>query len=492
MKQADGFDAVVAGSGPNGLVGAVMLAEAGLRVLLLEAADEFGGGLRSGPLTGLDGFTHDMCATVLPLARASAAFRELDLDVEWAYPAVQAAHPLDGQDAVLIHRDVRATAKGLGSRRDALAWRETVGAAAGSVTGSDGASADFGLVDSLFSPLSVPRAPLRLARYGAFGLLPATVLGRMIFSGSRARAALAGMAAHSMVDLRRPITGGYGLLLAALAHQVGWPVVRGGSARLTNALVGRLIQHGGVAEAGRPVKDLADLPRAPVILLDLTPRQLLAVCGDRLPPVYARRLRDYRYGPGVFKLDWALSGPVPWRDPAVGGAATVHLGGTLNEIAHGEAEVAAGRHPDRPFVLAVQPCVADPSRAPEGRHVLWAYCHVPNGSAKDMTAAIENQIERFAPGFRDLVLARAAHDTAAMERHNANLVGGDIAGGYSGLSQFVRRPSLSLHPWRTPLPGVYLCSASTPPGAGVHGMGGYHAARLALADLAKREPVRRP
>jgi phytoene dehydrogenase-like protein len=450
-----------------------MLAEAGLKVMLLEAADEFGGGLRSGPLTGLDGFTHDMCATVLPLARASAAFRDLRLDVEWAFPAVQAAHPLDGQDAVLVHRDVRETANGLGSRRDALAWRQSVGAA----------SDDFHLVDSLLSPLSVPRAPLRLARYGALGALPATVLGRALFKGERARAALAGMAAHSMVDLRRPITGGYGLLLAALAHQVGWPVVRGGSALLAAALVDRLIAAGGVAETGRPVKDLADVPQARVILLDLTPRQVLAVGGERLPPGYARRLRDYRYGPGVFKLDLALSGPVPWRDPAVGGAATVHLGGTLEEIARAEAEVAAGRHPDRPYVLAVQPCAADPSRAPGGKHVLWAYCHVPNGSARDMTAAIENQVERFAPGFRDLILARAAHDTAAMERHNQNLVGGDIAGGYSGLAQFFRRPVLSPRPWRTPLPGVYLCSASTPPGAGVHGMGGYRAARLALAEL---------
>ena len=481
MKQADGFDAVVAGSGPNGLVAAVTLAEAGLRVLLLEAADEFGGGLRSGPLTGLGGFTHDMCATVLPLARASAAFRKLDLDVEWAYPAVQAAHPLDGQDAVLVHRDVGETARGLGSRRDAVAWDESVGATAGG---------DFGLVDSLLSPLSVPRAPLRLARYGALGILPATVLGRTVFGGERARAVLTGMAAHSMLDLRRPITGGYGLLLAALAHQVGWPVVRGGAAQLAKALVERLIQHGGVAEAGRGVRDLADLPRAPVILLDLTPRQLLAVCGERLPSGYARRLREYRYGPGVFKVDWALAGPVPWRDPAVGGAATVHLGGTLGEIAQAEAEVAAGRHPERPFVLAVQPCAADPSRAPAGKHVLWAYCHVPNGSTVDRTAAIEDQVERFAPGFRDLVLARAAHNTAAMERHNPNLVGGDIAGGYSGISQFVRRPVLSPHPWRTPLPGVYLCSASTPPGAGVHGMGGYHAARLALADLEKAAPVR--
>ena len=490
MRQADGFDAVVVGSGPNGLVGAVLLAEAGLRVLLLEAADEFGGGLRSGPLTGLDGFTHDMCAAVLPLARASAAFRALDLDVDWAYPEVQAAHPLDGQDAVLIHRDIRATANGLGSRRDALAWRETVGAAAGGTAG-DAAGAnngDFGLVDSLLSPLSVPRAPIKLARYGALGVLPATILGRTLFHGERARAALAGMAAHSMVDLRRPITGGYGLLLAALAHQVGWPVVRGGSARLAKALVERLRASGGVAETGQPVTDLADLPPARIILLDLTPRQVLGVCGGRLPAKYARGLRRYRYGPGVFKLDWALSGPVPWRDPAVGAAATVHLGGPLAEIAYGEAEVAAGRYPERPYVLAVQPCAADPSRAPSGKHVLWAYCHVPNGSANDMTAAIENQVDRFAPGFRDLIIARTAHNPAAMERHNANLVGGDIAGGYSGLTQFVSRPVLSPHPWRTPVPGVYLCSASTPPGAGVHGMGGYHAARLALADQAKRNP----
>jgi len=307
------------------------------------------------------------------------------------------------------------------------------------------------------------------------------VLARALFGGERGRAVLAGMAAHSMVDLRAPITGGYGLLLAGLAHQVGWPVVRGGSARLAAALIGRLTSLGGVVESGHLVRDLADLPSAGVILLDLTPSQVLAVCGDRLPGGYARRLRRYRYGPGVFKLDWALSGPVPWKDPAVALAATVHLGGTMAEIAAGEAEVAAGRHPERPFVLAVQPCAADPSRAPAGQHVLWAYCHVPNGSTVDMTIAIEDQIERFAPGFRDLILARAAHDTAAMQRHNPNLVGGDIAGGFSGWTQFVSRPLLAPHPWATPLPGVYLCSASTPPGAAVHGMGGYHAARLALA-----------
>jgi phytoene dehydrogenase-like protein len=472
VAEADGFDAVVVGSGPNGLVGAIILAEAGLKVLLVEQADEVGGGLRSGPLTGLDGFTHDFCATVLPLARASAAFRGLDLDLDWAYPAVQAAHPLDRQDAVLIHRDVSLTADGLGSRRDAVAWRHSVGATA---------SGGFGLVDSLLSLPSLPSAPLRAARYGALGLLPATALARILFDGERARAALAGMAAHSMVDLRRPITGGYGLLLAALAHQVGWPLVRGGSARLAAALAARLAELGGVVQTGHRVRDLADVPNARIILLDLAPGQVADVCGSRLPPGYSRRLRRFRHGPGAFKLDWALDGPVPWRDPAVAGAATVHLGGTLDEIAAGEAAVAAGRHPERPFVLAVQPCVADPSRAPAGRHVLWAYCHVPNGSAVDMTAAIEDQVERFAPGFRDRVIARAAHGPAALERHNPNLVGGDIAGGYAGLSQLVRRPTLSARPWATPLPGVYLCSASTPPGAGVHGMGGYHAARLALA-----------
>ena len=474
VRQADGFDAVVVGSGPNGLVGAIVLAEAGLRVLLLEGAGRFGGGLHSAALT-LDGFTHDKCASVLPLALASKAFRELDLPVEWAFPPVQAAHPLDGQNAVLVYRDIAQTAAGLGSARDALAWQQSVGATA---------RAGYGLVDSLLSPLSVPRAPLRLARYGALGALPATVLARAIFGGERGRATLAGMAAHSMVDLRAPITAGYGMLLAALAHQVGWPVVRGGSQRLAAALVGRLVELGGVAESGHPVRALSDVPKAEVILLDLTPAQVLAVCGDKLPAGYARRLRRFRYGPGVFKVDWALSGPVPWADPAVGMAGTVHLGGTLAQIAAGEAEVAAGRHPERPYVLAVQPCAADPSRAPAGRHVLWAYCHVPNGSTVDMTAPIENQIERFAPGFRDLILARVTHDTAALERNDPNLVGGDIGGGYAGVTQFIRRPTLSPHPWATPLRGVYLCSASTPPGGGVHGMGGYHAARLALARLA--------
>lgn len=328
---------------------------------------------------------------------------------------VPAAHPLDGRSAVLIHRDPDRTAHSLG--RDAAAWRATVGAT------SRGGSR---LVDTLLSPLALPRAPLRAARFAAAGALPLTWLARSAFRTTEARAALAGMAAHSMLDLRAPITAGYGLLLAALAHQVGWPVVRGGSQVLADALVARIAQSGGEVVSGRTVRSLDELPDAASVLLDLTPRQVVAVAGHRLPPGYRRRLERYRYGPGVFKIDWALSGPVPWSDPAVAGAGTVHLGGTLEEIVVSEAAVARGGHPERPYVLLVQPCVADSTRAPAGSHVLWAYCHVPNGSTVDMTGAIEAQIERFAPGFRDLVLARSVMGPAAMEAHNANLVGGDI------------------------------------------------------------------
>ncbi len=473
MTRADGFDAVVVGSGPNGLVAAVTLAEAGRRVLLVEAADRFGGGLRSEELT-LPGFRHDVCATVLALALASPAFREVNPEkdgVEWAHPPVPAAHPLDDRPAVLVHRDVDRTAQALG--RDAASWRATVGSAA-----RGGAP----LVDTLLSPLSWPQAPIRAARFGAMGAQPATWLARTAFRTNAARAAFAGMAAHSMLSLRAPISAGYGLILAALAHQVGWPVVRGGSQALADALVARLERFGGETVAGMRVRDLGELPDAAAVLLDLTPRQVVSVAGDRLPARYRRRLERYRYGPGVFKLDWALSGPVPWSDPAVGEAGTVHLGGSLAEIARSEGEVARGRHAERPYVLLVQPCVADPSRAPAGQHTLWAYCHVPNGSDVDMTSAIEAQIERFAPGFRDRVLARHVMGPAALEAHNANLVGGDIGGGSARLRQFVGRPTYALRPWATPVRGLFICSASTPPGAGTHGIGGWQAARLALRE----------
>ncbi|MFI0417114.1 phytoene desaturase family protein [Spongiactinospora sp. 9N601] len=467
---ADGFDAVVVGSGPNGLSGALTLAAAGRRVLLVEGARRFGGGLRTEELT-LPGYAHDVCASVLAIAVASPAFRDLDLKVEFAHPPIPAAHPLDDGPAVLVHRDPARTAAGLG--RDGVAWLETVGAAA---------RAGLPLLDTLLAPLGVPRAPVAAARFGASALLPATVFARTVFRTPRARALLAGMAAHSMLDLRAPISAGYGLMLASLAHLAGWPVARGGSQTFADAMVARLRELGGETVSGRWVRDLGELPPARTTLLDVTPRQFLRMAGPRLPAGYRERLSRFRYGPGVFKLDWALSGPVPWRDPAVAGAGTVHLGGTLAEIAHSEAEVTAGRHPRRPYVLVVQPCAADPTRAPRGGHTLWAYCHVPNGSGVDMTEAVEAQIERYAPGFRDLVLARSARGPADLERHNPNLVGGDIGGGLASLWQFAARPVLSPRPWRTPLPGVYLCSSSTPPGAGAHGMGGREAARLALRE----------
>ncbi|MGI5270559.1 phytoene desaturase family protein [Nonomuraea sp. CA-218870] len=463
-------DAIVVGSGPNGLVAAVTLAEAGRRVALLEAAESFGGGLRSAELT-LPGVVHDLGATVMAMALASPALRDLDLKgVEYAHPPLPAAHPLDDRPAVLVHRDADRTAEGLG--RDATVWRATAGAAA---------RAGFPLVDLLLKPLgpwSPPKARwgalAAAAGFGAASAMPATALGRLAFRTVAGRALLAGMAAHSLLDLRAPLTSGYGLTLATLAHLVGWPVVRGGSQRLADALVARLRELGGEAVTGHRVRRLAELD-AETVVLDVTPGQFLRMA--ELPPAYRDRLARFRHGPGVFKVDWALDGPVPWRDPAVAGAGTVHLGGTLEEIALSEAETTAGRHSPRPYVLLVQPYAADPTR---GGYPLWAYCHVPNGSSADMTGAIEAQIERYAPGFRERVLARHTMGPAELEALNPNLVGGDVGGGLASLGQFLKRPVWSPAPWRTPLPGVFLCSASTPPGPGVHGVGGWQAARLAL------------
>jgi phytoene dehydrogenase-like protein len=464
------YDAVVIGSGPNGLVAAAVLAMAGRRVVVFEAAATPGGGSRTAELTD-PGFRHDVCSAVHPLGAVSRAMRQLPLErhgLRWIQPDVPMAHPLDGgAPAALLHRSLDATVDGLGA--DGRSWATLM-----RPFGSPG------VVDDLMSPLALPRHPLSTARFGINGLRSAIGLARSRFDDERARALLAGLSAHSILPLDRPITAGVGLLLGGLAHLAGWPVAAGGSQAIVDALIALLVEHGGDVVCDHAVGDLDQLPPAKVVLADVGPRQLLTIGGDRFPTRYRRRLARFRYGPAAYKVDYALSEPVPWADAQVAGAGTVHLGGTMAEVAAAESAVAKGQHPDQPFVLVAQPSRFDPTRAPPGRHTLWAYCHVPAGSTVDMTASIERQIERFAPGFGDVVLARHVSSPAAIEAGNANYVGGDITGGRTDLRQFVARPVASPRPWRTPVDGLYLCSASTPPGAGVHGMCGWHAARLAL------------
>jgi phytoene dehydrogenase-like protein len=464
----------VVGSGPNGLAAAVTLARAGVAVDVFEGADTPGGGCRTADLT-LPGFHHDVCSAVHPLAAASPFFRQMDLaarGVRLRFPPVAFAHPLDGGRAAAVMGSVAATAQGLGA--DGAAYRRLFGPLV--------RDADL-IVPAVLAPLrSVPQHPAAMVRFGLNGLAPASLLARR-FSTDAGRALLAGVAAHAIRPLDAPLTSGFGLLLTMLAHSVGWPVVEGGSARLVDALTTELTALGGQVVTGRWIASLDSLPPARAVLLDVTPRQLVALAGRRLPAAYAAALGRFRYGPGICKVDWALAGPVPWAAEVCTDTATVHLGGTLAEIARSESEVAAGRHPGRPYCIVVQPGVADPTRAPAGKQTLWAYCHVPPGSTVDMTDRIEAQIERFAPGFRDLVLARATTTAAQAEEHNPNYVGGDINGGAATLRQTILGPTPRWNPYRTAIPGVYLCSASTPPGGGVHGMCGQGAARTALADL---------
>ncbi len=473
------LDAVVVGSGPNGLAAAITLAEAGRSVRMYEAAAEPGGGCRTAELT-LPGFRHDVCSAIQGLAEISPFLRDLDLaalGVRLRKPEIAYAHPLDGGRAAAAYEDLDRTADGLGA--DGPAWQALFGPLVRGV--------DRLMPDVLGDLRHLPRHPLLLARFGLPGALPVSILARARFRTDLGRALFAGVGAHSMRRLSAPLTSAFGLALGVTAHAGGWPVVEGGSGRLVDAVVGRLTELGVDLVCDHRVRSLRELPAARTVLLDVTPRQLVELAGDDLPGGYRRRLSRFRYGPGVFKVDYALSGPVPWTAAACRAAGTVHLGGTLAEVAASEADVEAGRHSERPFTLIVQSSVADPTRAPAGQHTLWAYCHVPNGSTRDCTEAIENQIERFAPGFRDLVLARAARTAAEYEGYDANYVGGDINGGRAGVYQVALGPTGGWSRYRTALPGVYLCSSSTPPGGGVHGMCGVHAAREALGrELAAR------
>lgn len=475
---SDASDAVVVGGGPNGLAAAIVLARAGQSVQLFEARDTVGGGCRSAELT-LPGVLHDVCSAVHPLGRSSPLFRELGLEhhgLEWIEPPIQLAHPLDDGSAALVRRDIGETSASFEDAQDARTYERWMGPL----------TRDWELiVETLLGPMrpfAAARHPIALARFGIPALAPVATLARR-FRSAQARALMAGTGAHSFLTLRSVMSGGFGLALLVSAHAVGWPIPRGGSQRISDALASVLREQGGQIETGVTVRNLEELPRHRAALLDLSPKGVLALAGDRLRGAYAGQLRRYRYGPAAFKLDLVLDGPIPWRNPALSTAGTVHLGGRLEEVMASEDAVARGRVHERPFVLLSQPSAFDPSRAPAGQHVVWAYCHVPNDWDGDATDAILRQVERFAPGFRDRILAQHVLRPTELEAYNANYVGGDINGGLQHWAQFFTRPAVRWDPYSTPDPGLFICSASTPPGGGVHGLCGLHAARSALRGV---------
>ena len=465
------YDAVVVGSGPNGLAAAIEIARAGRSVLVLEAADTIGGGTRSAELTE-PGFVHDVCSAIHPLLAASPFFSSLplaELGVRLVHPPAPFAHPLGPDRAVVLYHSLAETAADLGE--DGLAYLKLMGPFV---------SAARYLTGQFLGPLRWPRRPLSFTRFGLAAVRSCRSLLSGRFSGIEAPALLSGASAHSMLPLGAPGSAGFGLFLAALGHSVGWPLVAGGSQRIADALVAEFERLGGDIRVSVPVASLGDIPASRAVVLDLTPRRIVDIAGDSLPKRYMHALGRYRYGPGIFKIDWALSEPIPWEASACGHAATVHIGGTMTEIESSEKQVAEGRHPERPFVILAQQSLFDSSRAPEGNHTAWAYCHVPSGSDRDMTESIEDQIERFAPGFRDVVIARHTRSAQEIETYNPNYVGGDINGGRQDLRQLFTRPVVRLDPYSTPNERIFICSASTPPGGGVHGMCGYFAARSVL------------
>jgi phytoene dehydrogenase-like protein len=465
------YDAVVVGSGPNGLAAAITIAQAGRSVLLLEAKETVGGGTRTEELT-LPGFRHDVCSAIHPLALASPFFRSLDLGahgLEWVHPPVPLAHPLDDGSAVLLERSLEATAEGLG--QDADRYRRLIGPA---VRDWDK------LVSELLKPLGIPRNPFPLLRFGPRAMRSAVGLAQSWFKGGRAQALFAGNSAHAIFPLQHPSSAGFGLMLSMSAHAVGWPIAQGGSQAIADVLASYLLSLAGTIKVGAPVSSMTDLPTSRAVLFDVTPRQLARIAGSTFPSDYLERLHRHRYGSGVFKVDWALNGPIPWKDPRCSQAGTLHLGGTLEEIAAAELDVWRGVLPEKPFVLLSQPSLFDSTRAPNGLQTAWGYCHVPNGCTVDMTSCIEDQVERFAPGFRSLVLARHTMSPVEMEAYDANYIGGDIAGGVQSFRQLFVRPLGRWGAYSTPVKGLYICSSSMPPGGGVHGMCGHLAAKLAL------------
>lgn len=467
------YDAIVVGSGPNGLAAAILMQQQGLSVLLLEAKDTIGGGLRTKELT-LPGFKHDVCSAIHPLGVASPFFKTLPLadhSLEYIYPEIDAAHPLEHHNSAILCRDMELTAKYLGD--DENAYLKLVGTV----------TKNWPLIDAdVLGPLHFPKHPLALASFGLDALKPVTMLAKQ-FKTKQAKALLAGMAAHSMQPLTNAATSAITLVLMAAGHLRGWPLPKGGSQSIADALAGYFMSIGGKIETNTYVKSLEQLPSAHAVLFDVTPKQLLEIAGHKFSALYKWQLNRYRYGMGAFKVDFALSEKIPFISEACRKAGTVHLGNTLNEIRDAEQQTWNGKHPDKPFVLLAQQSLFDSTRAPEGKHTAWAYCHISNGSTKNMTDAIEKQIERYAPGFRDTILAKHTFNTAELEEYNPNYIGGDINGGVIDLGQLFTRPALRLSPYKTSEKGLYICSASTPPGGGVHGMCGYNAAKKALKDV---------